>query len=187
MDKKIIIELIVILVCIALLLYKGKKKELTALAGTLLAHLVEEAEEYLGSGQGQEKLERVLASYKEFSQKLHPISRLLLRLFLSEDKIKDIIEGLLPYINNKFNLKRLKEERSVKSLVGRVVDDLLGKAVRTEYEGNRNLISNSQIINLGEEIKLKEEKGYVEAFLRAKSDLKDSHEVEGGLSAGIKF
>ena len=81
---------------------KGKKAEVKAIVISVISALMTQVEQYLGSGKGQEKLEKVLQEYKKFVEKLPFVTRMLVNTFFSEQKIKNIIEDLVPQINNLF-------------------------------------------------------------------------------------
>ena len=96
----------IVLGVIALVLFvmwrKGKKAEVKAIVVSVISALMTQVEQYLGSGKGQEKLEKVLHEYKKFVEKLPFVTRMLVNMFFSEKKIKNIIEDLVPQINNLF-------------------------------------------------------------------------------------
>jgi hypothetical protein len=81
---------------------KGKKAEVKAIVIAALQALITQVEQYLGSGKGQEKLDKVLQEYNKFVEKLPFITKLLVKTFFSEAKIRNIIEDLIPQVNNLF-------------------------------------------------------------------------------------
>ena len=98
-------ELIVIGVIAVILLimwFTGKKKEVKALVVAAIHTLMLQLEQYLGSGKGKEKLEEVLKKYDEFLGKLPIFTRTLVKIFISKDKVINIIEDLVPQINKLF-------------------------------------------------------------------------------------
>ena len=96
----------IVLGVIALVLFvmwrKGKKAEVKAIVISVISALMTQVEQYLGSGKGQEKLDKVLQEYKKFVEKLPFVTRMLVNMFFSEQKIRNIIEDLVPQINNLF-------------------------------------------------------------------------------------
>ena len=82
--------------------HAAKKAEVKAIVISVISSLMTQVEQYLGSGKGQEKLENVLQEYKKFVEKLPFVTRMLVNMFFSEQKIRNIIEDLVPQINNLF-------------------------------------------------------------------------------------
>ena len=62
--------LVGVIVLILLIMWKkGKKAEVKAIVVTALQALITQVEQYLGSGKGQEKLDKVLQEYNKFVEK----------------------------------------------------------------------------------------------------------------------
>ena len=101
-SKTELIAIGVIAIILLIMWFTGKKKEVKALAVTALHTLMLQLEQYLGSGKGKEKLEEVLKKYDEFLKKLPFFTRTLLKIFISSDKVLEIIEDLVPKINKLF-------------------------------------------------------------------------------------
>ena len=101
-SKTELIAIGVIAIILLIMWFTGKKKEVKALAVTALHTLMLQLEQYLGSGKGKEKLEEVLKKYDEFLKKLPFFTRTLLKIFISRDKVLEIIEDLVPKINKLF-------------------------------------------------------------------------------------
>lgn len=177
------------------LLFKGKdktksiiKKVGLAIIKPIIQGFMEEMEvKYIQSGLGKLKLEGVIDKYYGYLDKLPRISKFILKAFFKKEDIINLIESLVPKINQMIkNALELDKNALIETLKS-FKNSLFDKAINMDFNGDKNLISNEQLIDLSQKMNLNDDNGYVQAFAKIKSDLKKKHQLEAGVEAGYKF
>ncbi len=130
------------------------------LLNQVMVNLVLEAENYYyGSGKGKEKLEFVV---KTFKLKLP----LLLRILPLEKLICSLVEKTLTEIKCQIEISRISKKEIAKSTAIKVIDE----AIKTEFKGNYDVISNNQLIDIRRKVEL-DTNSYIQGELS--TDFKD--------------
>ena len=188
----------IVLGVIALVLFvmwrKGKKAEVKAIVISVISALMTQVEQYLGSGKGQEKLEKVLHEYKKFVEKLPFVTRMLVNTFFSEQKIKNIIEDLVPQINNLF--KRdiggfdYFKQSVVKTLGDSIKSELKEKTFSFTSGENLSsvLIQRDDFERITPQLIIeKDDKALLDIYAKLESDFREKHNAEVGIQYTRKF
>lgn len=191
------IEFIVLGVAALVLFFmwrKGKKAEVKAIVVSVISALMTQVEQYLGSGKGQEKLEKVLQEYNKFVEKLPFITKLLVKTFFSEAKIRNIIEDLIPQVNNLF-----KRDSGGFEYFKSAVVKTLGETVKNEikdksfgFVGGENmntvLLDKQDFERITPQLILdKEDKALLDVYAKLQSDFKERTMGEVGIQYTRKF
>ena len=200
-------ELIVIGVIAVILLimwFTGKKKEVKALVVVTLQALMLQLEQYLGSGKGQEKLDEVLKKYDEFLAKLPFFTRTLVKIFISKDKVINIIEDLVPQINKLFG-KNTNFEDFKSEILGLITSELSYKIKKDIEKKALNIVLPNLIDSEKSEIKsimidkndfmgiqpnlvmLPDDTKLLNLYAKLQSDFKEKTEGELGINFQKKF
>ena len=137
-SKTELIAIGVIAIILLIMWFTGKKKEVKALVVAAIHTLMLQLEQYLGSGKGKEKLEEVLKKYDEFLGKLPIFTRTLVKIFISKDKVINIIENLVPQINKLFG-KNTNFEDFKSEILGLITSELSYKIKKDIEEKALNL------------------------------------------------
>lgn len=154
----------IILICGILLaliiLYKHKREHLEKIT----YYFVIQAEELFKNGHGKEKLQFVIKKLKEKIPWYFSI-------LISEKVIIEIIENTLKILQEFF--KDSKEKQLL------ILDKVLEVTEKRNYD---NLIEVTEVMK-----KEVEDNGYIEGFLKIKSNFKGNHTACGGIKAKIKL
>ena len=173
---------------------KGKKAEVKAIVISVISALMTQVEQYLGSGKGQDKLEKVLQEYKKFVEKLPFVTRMLVNTFFSEQKIKNIIEDLVPQINNLF--KRdiggfdYFKQSVVKTLGDSIKSELKEKTFSFTSGENLSsvLIQRDDFERITPQLIIeKDDKALLDIYAKLESDFREKHNAEVGIQYTRKF
>ena len=191
------IEFIVlgVIALVLLIMWKrGKKAEVKAIVISVISALMTQVEQYLGSGKGQDKLEKVLQEYKKFVEKLPFVTRMLVNMFFSEQKIRNIIEDLVPQINNLFKRDIGGFEYFKQSVV-----KTIGESVKSELKNkmfNMVGVENMHTVLLDKQeferitpqlIIEKDDKALLDIYAKLESDFREKHNAEVGIQYTRKF
>ena len=203
-SKTELIAIGVIAIILLIMWFTGKKKEVKALAVTALHTLMLQLEQYLGSGKGKEKLEEVLKKYDEFLKKLPFFTRTLLKIFISRDKVLEIIEDLVPKINKLFvkdtsfeDFKNNILEVITSEIAYKIKKDIEEKALKITMPSSIESVASdvkSIIINRDEFmdiqpnlVMLPDDTKLLNLYAKLQSDFKEKTEGELGINFQKKF
>lgn len=190
MNWILIIELIVILMLLATsyFFFRKDKGLFQKLIGNFVYGLMLQAETYLKSKKGEEKLDLVLELYDKKLNNLPPISRMIMKAFLPKKKLNGYISKLLPTLNDIFRPIYQAESSSLKELAKQVKDKVIEEAINIDLNGDKNLISNNQLLTLSEDYNLSiETKGIIEGYAKIESDFRNNHNLEAGIKGMYRF
>lgn len=165
MDKILIINIVLVLVAIAglvILWIKGKK----TLVKTIISKLVDYAEQYFTKEENQAKFDYVLKAILLFTNRYW-----ILKLFITEKNLRKWINEAVELMQ-KYLGTTSERENAVKSMAVRFaaekVQELSDNIVKSDYDGNVNLIDNSKVIDIRNDIlgKIDNEAGTIYAKLK---------------------
>lgn len=148
-----------------------------------------EAEEFIGSKKGEEKLKYVCDMLRnEILSKLwFPLDKIS-KFFFTEKRVKKYINNVLDKLEGYFHVNNENKKIAMES----VVDKLSLELKNIKFGDNPELCSNSQIEEVSQKLKSEitdKNTGFVEAF--ADYEMKrgdvDSTEIKAGVRAGYKF
>ena len=188
----------IVLGVIALVLFvmwrKGKKAEVKAIVISVISALMTQVEQYLGSGKGQDKLEKVLQEYKKFVEKLPFVTRMLVNMFFSEKKIKNIIEDLVPQINNLFKRDTGGFEYFKQSVVKTLGDSVKSELKEKTFSFTSGENLSSVLIQKDDFEKItpqliieKDDKALLDIYAKLESDFREKHNAKVGIQYTRKF
>ena len=137
-----IIMIVLFVIILAVLWYKGKK----GLVKSILGQLVKEAEERFLRGDNQAKTNYVIKLTLSFINRFW-----ILKFFVTEKKLREWIDEAVAYMQAHFGTTT-ERESIIKSIATdyakKKVLELSNKIEQADYEGNNYLASNSTVIDL---------------------------------------
>lgn len=190
--KEIIFYAVILLVFIftlGVLWYKGKK----ALVKEILLRAMTIAEVALGSKKGQEKLsvalEQTIFKISTFGR----VSGWIAGLIFTRQNLEKMIEAFVPKINKDYRMivetQKDLNETIFKEGAEVAINKIVEKAIPLDFQGNREVIHNNQLIQLAEELKVEaKDKGFFvdEAGLTGNTEKKGVN-YYGKAGLGIKI
>lgn len=190
--KEIIFYAVILLIFITVLgvlWYKGKK----ALVKEILLRAMTIAEVALGSKKGQEKLsvalEQTIFKISTFGR----VSGWIAGLIFTRQNLEKMIEAFVPKINKDYRMivetQKDLNETIFKEGAEVAINKIVEKAIPLDFEGNQEIIHNTQLIQLAEELKIEaKDKGFfvAEAGLVGNTE-KKGVDYYGKAGLGVKF
>jgi hypothetical protein len=192
MGKELLVYVVILaifIIALGVLWYKDKKN----LVKEILLRAMTIAEVALGSKKGQEKLAIALEQAVFKISTWGKISGWIAGLIFTRENLKNMIEALVPKINQDYKMvietQKEIEEKKVKEGVEIAINYLVEKAIPLDFEGNQEIIHNNQLIQLAEELKIEaKDKGFfvAEAGVNGNTERKGV-DYYGKAGLGIKF
>ena len=190
--KEIIFYAVILLIFITVLgvlWYKGKK----ALVKEILLRAMTIAEVALGSKKGQEKLavalEQTIFKISTFGR----FSGWLAGLIFTRENLEKMIEAFVPKINKDYRMivetQKDLNETIFKEGAEVAINKIVEKAIPLDFEGNQEIIHNTQLIQLAEELKIEaKDKGFFVAEAGANGNTaRDGVDYYAKAGFGVKF
>ena len=191
------IEFIVLGVIALILLImwnRGKKAEVKAIVVSTISALMVQAEQYIGSGEGKEKLRKVLEEYDKFVSKLPFITRVLVNAFFSKEKITNMIKDLVPQVNNLFKRDtgsfEYFKEATTKALTDTIKTEIGNRVLGTDIEKSMGtaLFTKDTLERITPQLIIeKDDKALLDIYAKLESDFKEKHNAEVGIQYTRKF
>jgi len=120
---------------------------------------------------GYNKLVHFKSILRQKINSMPVIARILIKCFISEEKIEEWLEEAVKYINylqseNKKEMKAQVTEKA-KEVAKIAVEKVVNKAIDSKYNRNPNLTDNGTINVIGKQVKDEIKKGEIIAYVRA--------------------
>lgn len=169
--------------------HNGKKKEVKMIVARIIQQLMEKAEDFFSSKEGEKKLEMVLEGYKEFVNSLPVISKMLINLFFSEKKVKKLIEELVPTVEKLLGNFKDNDFEFFKESVLKIFSENIEKNILEKgFDENKSILTKDEFVEFNRSLKeVSDDESLLKLYANLETNFKDETHARVGASFTKKF